>query len=100
LAELFDELLVEATDTALTTTVGESVAKAIKFYMDLSLVSKDIDRFRRQLNKFVPGSKLLENQIKRNLAESLDADRTLVISTDADLKDFVESCRAEYSSMK
>jgi hypothetical protein len=95
----FDELLVEATDTALTSTVGEPIAKAIKFYVDLSLVSKDIDKFRWQLNKFVAGSKMLENQIIRNLAESLDADRALVVSPEkaGDLKTFVENCRAEYS---
>ncbi len=95
----FDEILVRATDDALNTTVGGPVAKAIKFYMDLSLVSKDIDKFRWQLNKFVAGSKLVEDKIIRNLAESLEVDRALAISSEKtpDLKAFVENCRAEYS---
>lgn len=96
----FDEILLEATDSALTTTVGEPVARAIKFYVDLSLISKDIDKFRWQLGKFVGGSKLpLEGRIIRNLAESLDAERALLVSPEKviDLKTFVENCRAEYS---
>ena len=95
----FDEILMHATDSALTTTVGSPVASAIKFYMDLSLISKDIDRFRLQLNKFVPGSKVVEDKIIRNLAESVGADRALALSpgTTPDLKIFVENCRAEYT---
>lgn len=96
----FDEILVQATDSALNSTVGTPVARAIKFYMDLSLISKDIDKFRLQLNRFVSGSKLVEDNIVRNLAESLDADRALAISTEKipDLKTFVENCRAEFST--
>jgi len=67
--------------------------------MDVSLVSKDIDKFRRQLNKFVTGSKVVEDKIVRNLAESLEADRALALSSEKvpDLKIFIENCRAEYS---
>lgn len=95
----FDKILVEATDNALTDAVGKPVATAIKFYMDVSLVSKDIDKFRWQLNKFVTGSKLVEDKIVRNLAESLEADRALALSPEKipDLKAFIENCRAEYS---
>jgi hypothetical protein len=95
----FDQLLVRATNEALATTVGGPVATAIKFYIDVSLVSKDIDRFRSQLNRFVPGSNLVEEKIMRNLAESLDAGMALVVSPEraSDLKSFVESCRAEYA---
>ncbi len=89
---------MQATDSALATTVGVPVAGAIKFYIDLSLISKDIDRFRLQLNKFVPELKLVEDKIIRNLAESVGADRALVVSPEKgfDLKTFVENCRAEY----
>ena len=79
--------------------MGGPVATAIKFYMDVSLVSKDIDKFRVQLNKFIVGSKLVEDKIIRNLAESLEADRALTLSPETanDLKTFIENCRAEYS---
>jgi hypothetical protein len=79
--------------------VGGPVATAIKFYMDVSLVSKDIDKFRVQLNRFVAGSKLVEDKIIRNLAESLEAERALTLSPESvgDLKTFVENCRAEFS---
>jgi len=95
----FEEILVEATDNALVTVVGVPVARAIKFYMDVSLISKDIDKFRWQLNQFVSGSKLVEDRIIRNLAESLEADRALALSPESvgDLKRFVENCRAEFS---
>jgi hypothetical protein len=95
----FEEILVEATDNALVTVVGVPVARAIKFYMDLSLISKDIDKFRWQLNHFVSGSRLVEDRIIRNLAESLEADRALALSPESvgDLKTFVENCRAEFS---
>ncbi|HYB03397.1 MAG TPA: hypothetical protein VED17_02970 [Nitrososphaerales archaeon] len=95
----FDKILVEATDNALVTIVGVPVATAIKFYMDVSLISKDIDKFRWQLNKYVSGSKLVEDKIIRNLAESLESDRALVVSPEnaGDLKLFVQNCRAEFS---
>ena len=94
----FDEILVEATDNALASTVGVPIAQAIKFYMDVSLVSKDIDKFRSQLNKFVSSSKLVESKIISNLATSLDSNRATSLSTEdtSDLKRFVENCRSEY----
>ncbi len=95
----FDEILVSATDNALVTVVGVPVATAIKFYMDVSLISKDIDKFRWQLNRYVSGSKLVEDRIIRNLAESLESDRALAVSPESagDLKAFVQTCRAEFS---
>jgi hypothetical protein len=98
----FEDILVVATNNALNSTVGVSVASAIKFYVDLSLISKDIDKFRVQLNKFVPGSKLVEDRIIRNLAESLDVDRALIVSPEkaVDLKSFVENCREEFTMLK
>lgn len=95
----FDEILVQATDDALSSTVGVPIARAIKFYVDLSLISKDIDKFRLQLNKFVGGSKVVEDRIIRNLAESLDSERSLILEPEkvVDLKEFVENCRAEFS---
>jgi hypothetical protein len=95
----FDKILVEATDNALVTVVGGPVAIAVKFYMDVTLISKDIDKFRRQLNRYVSGSRLVEDKIIRNLAQSLESDRALAVSPEnvGDLKAFVENCRAEFS---
>jgi hypothetical protein len=94
----FDSILVEAADNALITVVGIPAARAIKFYVDVSLVSRDIDKFRWQLNQFVSGSKLVEDRIIRNLAQSLEADRALAIAPEnvGDLKTFVENLRAEF----
>jgi hypothetical protein len=97
----FNGLLIEAADDALVTTMGEPIARAMKFYLDVDMISKDIDSFRRQLNKFFAGSaggsKLVEDKIMRNLAELMGA-RSALIPTEnmTDLKSFVENCRAEY----
>jgi len=99
----FDVLLIKATDGALLTTMGAPVAQAMKFYLDVGLVSKDIDRFRLQLNKFFAGShtgtKLVEDKIMRNLADLMGARSALIPKESmADLKSFVENCRSEYVS--
>jgi len=99
----FDGLLIKATDRALVSTMGEPVARAIKFYLDVGMISKDIDSFRRQLNRFfagsAAGSKLVEDKIMRNLAELMGARSALIPAESmADLKSFIENCRAEYIS--
>jgi hypothetical protein len=99
----FERLLLEATDGALVTTMGEPVARAMKFYLDVGMISKDIDSFRRQLKKFfagsAAGSKLVEDKIMRNLADLMGASSALIPAESmADLKSFVENCRAEYVS--
>ena len=99
----FDGLLIKATDRALVSTMGEPVARAIKYYLDVGMISKDIDSFRRQLNKFfagsAAGSKLVEDKIMRNLADLMGASSALIPAESmADLKSFVENCRAEYVS--
>ena len=93
----FDSLLVKATDGALISTMGVPVAQAMKFYLDVRLISKDIDSFRRQLGRFFAGSqtgsKLVEDKIMRNLAELMGAQSALIPKESlTDLKSFVDNC--------
>ncbi|MDA4131044.1 MAG: hypothetical protein OK457_09760 [Thaumarchaeota archaeon] len=100
----FNSLLLSAVDSALISTMGESAAAAIKFYLQVQMITKDPDAFRRQLEKFFSGSeagsRLIESKIKRNLATLMMQTHSVSVSTDKlddrDLKQFIDSCKSEF----
>lgn len=75
----FNEIVYRAVDSALNEMIGESGAKALKFYVDTSLIVKDPDYYSLQLRKIFNGSEsgaqMLERRIAANLSK-LVAERT------------------------
>jgi hypothetical protein len=70
----FNSLLLKAVDSALADTMGESAAKAVKLYVEISVITKDPDQFKAGLEKLFSssevGSKLLEDKIMQTFATS------------------------------
>ena len=100
----FNSLLLQAVDAALISTLGESAAMAMKFYLEVSMITKDPDGFVRQLEKFFSGSeagsRLIEGKIKRNLATLIMQAHSVSISEkeldNEDLRQAIDSCRSEF----
>src|ERR1700730_950281 len=100
----FNSLLLRAVDSALVSTIGESAAIAMKFYLQIPIITKDPEAFSRQLEKFFSGSeagsRLIESKIKRNLATLMMQTHSVSVSTDRldqrELGQFIESCKSEF----
>jgi hypothetical protein len=100
----FNSLLLRAVDSALVGAIGESAATAMKFYLQISVITKDPEAFSRQLEKFFSGSeagsRLIESRIKKNLATLMMQNRSVSVSTDKleqrALGQFIESCKSEF----
>src|ERR1700730_14620773 len=100
----FNSLLLWAVDSALVSTMGESAAVAMKFYLQVPLITKDPEAFSKQLERFFrgseAGSKLIETKIKKNLATLMMQTHSVSVSTDKleqrDLGQFIESCKSEF----
>ena len=97
-------MLLRAVDSALVSTMGESAAIAMKFYLQIPIITKDPEAFSRQLEKFFSGSeagsRLIETKIKKNLATLMMQTHSVSVSTDKleqrDLGQFIESCKSEF----
>jgi hypothetical protein len=100
----FNSLLLMAVDSALISTMGESATAAMKFYLQISIITKDPEAFTRQLEKFFSGSqagsKLIETKIKKNLAILMMQTHSVSVSTDKleqrDLGQFIDGCKSEF----
>ena len=100
----FNTVLLRAVDTALVQTVGESAAKAVKFYVEVSVITKDPESFEAQLKKLFSGSdagsKLIEERIVKALVVQLQQAHSVSISMDKwrdeDLKQFIDYCKVRY----
>jgi hypothetical protein len=100
----FNSLLLRAVDSALVSTIGESAATAMKFYLQIPIITKDPEAFSRQLGKFFSGSeagsRLIESKIKRNLATLMMQTHSVSVSTDKldqrELGQFIENCKSEF----
>jgi hypothetical protein len=100
----FNSILLRAVDSALISTMGESAAIALKFYLQIPIITKDPEAFSRQLEKFFKGSeagsRLIETKIKKNLATLMMQTHSVSVSTDKleqrDLGQFIDSCKSEF----
>ncbi len=100
----FNSLLLTAVDSALVSTIGDSAATAIKFYLQVSMITKDPDGFSRQLEKFFKGSeagsKLIESKIKKNLATLMMQTHSVSVPTsnldERALSQFIDSCKSQF----
>jgi hypothetical protein len=100
----FNSILLRAVDNALVDTIGESAAKAVKFYVEVSVITKDPESFKAQLEKLFSGSdagsKLIEEKIMETLASLLKQSHSLTVSVDkwkdADLRQFIEECKRQF----
>jgi hypothetical protein len=99
----FNSLLVRAVDTALVECIGDSATKAVKVCIEVSVITKDPDQFKAQLEKLFSGSetgsKLLEDKIMRTLAGLLNQSHAVSLSVDDlkedDLRQFIEDCKTQ-----
>ena len=93
-----------AVDSALVSTIGDSAATAIKFYLQISMITKDPEGFSRQLEKFFKGSeagsRLIESKIKKNLATLMMQTLSVSVPTnnldERALARFIDSCRTQF----
>ncbi|MFI5421516.1 MAG: hypothetical protein ACHQ1H_11165 [Nitrososphaerales archaeon] len=100
----FNSLLMTAVDSALVSTMGESAAAAMKFYLQVSMITKDPDGFSRQLERFFKGSeagsRLIESKIKKNLATLMMQTHSVSVSTnnldERALAQFIDSCKGQF----
>ena len=106
----FNEILFKAVDAALNETVGQSGAKALKFYLDSSLIVKNPDYYSQQLRKIFTGSEagaqIVEKRITRNLsrliaekrepAKSASQPNYQPVSESMSFRDSIEACRSSY----
>jgi len=100
----FNSLLLRAVDTGLVGTLGESAAKAVKFYIDVSAITKEPDDFKAQLDNLFSGSgagsKLIEGRIRKALAEEMSEVRSISVSQQSaesqSLSQFIENCKRQY----
>jgi hypothetical protein len=54
----FNSLLLQAVDSALVDSLGDYTTKAVKLRVEVSVLTKDPDQFRAQLEKLFAGSEL------------------------------------------
>ncbi len=98
---IFDAILLRAIDQALVNALGDSAAKAVKFYVDTSVILKDPRAFEELMEKLFSGSnagsRLIEENIRKSLTESLNENFSIKIPTEElkgkEFKQFVQHCR-------
>ena len=101
--KLFDEILLRALDSALINALGESAAKAVKFYVDTSVIIKDPQVFEELLMKLFSGSnagsRIIEENIRDSLLRLLEERFSikLLVGKDKDkgFRQFILDCRAK-----
>jgi len=100
----FNSMLMKSVDIALTAALGDSAAKAVKFYVDVSTITKEPDTFKKQLDKLFSasgaGSQLIEVKIMESMALLLKQSRSISVPTGnletQDLKRFIEKCKRQF----
>lgn len=100
----FNSILFRAVDTALVESLGDSAAKAVKFYIQVPMIAKDTGAFRAQLRRLFSGSeagsKLIEDRIMKSLQTLLNQSRLDAgrgeWSSSSDLGPFIDECRNKF----
>ena len=101
----FNSILLRAVDSALVGAIGDSAAKAIKFYVEVSVITQDPDTFKAQLENVFSGSeagpKLIEDKIVQTLIALLNQTHAVSVSIEKwqnakDLRDFINDCRKQF----
>ncbi len=108
LAAEFESILMQAVDLALVSTLGDSAAAAVKFYVDTSLICRAPFLFEQSLERLFgssqKGQQLLEEKIRSFVVDLLARQYSVHISTEEwsrkqvakSFAEFIVACRREF----
>jgi hypothetical protein len=104
--EGFNGILLKAVDIALTETMGDSGGRALRFYLDPSVLLKDPELYSLQLRKIFSGSEAGAQMIEKRISTILTklvlqriGSGKIQETADKETQDFrtsIEECKKEF----
>jgi hypothetical protein len=100
----FNGILLKAVDGALAESIGESASRVVKLSVEVSVITRNPDDFKAQLERLFSGSdegpKIIEEKIMIALTSLLKQSSSVIVSIDkwkdTDLRQFVQDCKDQF----